>query len=153
MTFIHPKSDVANCTIGDGTKVWQFVVILEGAKIGRNCNICANSLIEGGAIIGDDVTVKSGVSIWDGVIIMDNVFVGPNATFTNDLFPRSKSQPDSYINTIIEVGASIGANATILAGTKIGKYSMIGAGAVVTSDVPEYAVVVGNPARRMSHLT
>ena len=94
MSFIHPKSDVAKCSIGDGTKVWQFVVILEGAKIGRNCNICANSLIEGGAVIGNDVTVKSGVSIWDGITIMDNVFVGPNATFTNDLLPRSKSNPD-----------------------------------------------------------
>lgn len=147
MSFIHPLADVAECSIGEGTKVWQFVVILKGAKIGQDCNICAQTLIEGGVVVGDKVTVKSGVQLWDGTKVEDGVFIGPNATFTNDRYPRSKQYPDAFSGTRICKGASIGANATILPGITIGKEAMVGAGAVVTQDVPPRAVVVGNPAR------
>ncbi|GAO34672.1 isomerase [Sulfuricella sp. T08] len=145
--FVHQLSDVQSQTIGDGTKIWQFCVVLEGAKIGKDCNICAHVLIETEVIIGDRVTVKSGVQLWDGIEVEDDVFIGPNATFTNDLFPRSKQYPERFEKTLIEKGSSIGANATILAGVRVGKYAMVGAGAVVTKDVPPYAIVVGNPAR------
>ena len=146
MSFIHPKSEVGSCLIGNNTKIWQFVVILDGAKIGSDCNICAHSLIEGNVSIGNRVTIKSGVFIWDGLIIEDDVFIGPSATFTNDLFPRSKEHKKAYPKTKISTGASIGANATILAGITIGAHAMVGAGSVVTKDVPDYAIVVGNPA-------
>ena len=152
MSYIHPKSDVAACTIGKGTKIWQFVVILEGATIGKDCNICAHTLIEGGVVIGDRVTIKSGVFVWDGVTIKDDVFVGPGVTFTNDLYPRSKQHQVVFPETIINQGASIGANATILAGIKVGEYAMIGAGSVVVKDVPKNAVVAGNPAKILRYL-
>ncbi len=152
MSFIHPKSDVAKCTIGLGTKVWQFVVILEGAKIGIDCNICAHSLIEGDVVIGDRVTIKSGVFIWNGVTLEDDVFIGPSVTFTNDIFPRSKMHLDTLIKTTVGEGASIGANATLLAGIHIGKGAMVGAGSVVVNDVPDNAVVVGNPAKILRYL-
>jgi len=145
--FIHKLSDVQSTNIGIGTRIWQFVIILEGARIGANCNICANSLIEGDVVIGNDVTVKSGVYIWDGTIIEDGVFVGPCCVFTNDKFPRSKKYPKEFSKIIIKKNASIGANATILPGITIGENSMVGAGAVVTKDVPDNVVVVGNPAR------
>lgn len=147
MSFIHNLSDVADCTIGQGTKIWQFVVVLRGAQIGENCNICANVLIEGDVVIGNHVTIKSGVQIWDGTRIEDHVFIGPNATFTNDMFPRSKVYPEKYLGILIKKGASVGANATILPGITIGENAMVGAGAVVISDVPANAVVVGNPAK------
>ncbi len=147
MSFIHPLADVAESYIGEGTKVWQFVVILKGARIGRDCNICAQTLLEGDVIIGDRVTVKSGVQLWDGTRVEDDVFIGPNATFTNDTYPRSKQYPDEFSGIRICKNASIGANATILPGVTIGKDAMVGAGAVVTQDVPPKAVVVGNPAR------
>jgi acetyltransferase-like isoleucine patch superfamily enzyme len=147
VSFIHPLADVAECTIGEGTKVWQFVVILKGAKIGRDCNICAQTLIEGDVVVGDRVTVKSGVQLWDGTCVEDDVFVGPNATFTNDSYPRSKQYPDKFSGIRICKHASIGANATILPGITVGKEAMVGAGSVVTQDVPPKAVVVGNPAR------
>lgn len=147
MSFIHPLADAAECTIGEGTKVWQFAVILKGAKIGRDCNICAQTLIEGDVVLGDRVTVKSGVQLWDGTRVEDDVFIGPNATLTNDPYPRSKQYPDEFSCIRICKNASIGANATILPGITIGEEAMVGAGAVVTQDVPPKAVVVGNPAR------
>ena len=144
--MIHPLSDVQTSSIGEDTKVWQFSVILAGAEIGRNCNICAHTLIENDVRIGNNVTIKSGVYIWDGITLEDNVFIGPCVAFTNDKKPRSKQYPDSFAKTIIAEGASIGANATILPGIKIGKNALVGAGAVVTKDVPENAIVIGNPA-------
>src|SRR5665647_1571223 len=145
--MIHPLADVQSKTIGENTRIWQFCVIFERAKIGANCNICAQVLIENDVVIGDSVTVKSGVQLWDGVRIEDNVFIGPNATFTNDLFPRSKVYPEQFLQTIVKAGASIGANATILPGVVIAEGAMIGAGAVVTRSVPPNAIVVGNPAQ------
>ncbi len=152
MSYIHPLADVADCSIGDGTNVWQFVVILEGARIGDDCNICAHTLIEGEVTIGNRVTVKSGVQLWDGTKIEDDVFIGPNVTFTNDLYPRSKQYPDSYQSITICKMASIGANATILPGITVGEKAMVGAGAVVTVDVPPRAVVAGNPARILRYI-
>lgn len=146
MSFIHPLADVATSFIGKGSRVWQFVVILKGARIGEDCNICAQSLIEGDVILGDRVTVKSGVQIWDGTRIEDDVFIGPNVTFTNDPYPRSKEYPEQFLGILIKRNSSIGANATLLPGITIGEYAMVGAGAVVTKDVPAHAVVVGNPA-------
>lgn len=147
MSYIHPLSDVAECSIGEGTNVWQFVVILQGAIIGRDCNICAQTLIEGDVVIGDRVTIKSGVQIWDGTRIQEDVFIGPNVTFSNDLYPRSKKHPTKYFGITIEKGASIGANATLLPGVTIGQNAMVGAGAVVTTNIPANAVAIGNPAR------
>ncbi len=144
---IHPLSDVQSEDIGGGTLIWQFCVILPNAKIGKNCNICAQVLIEGDVVVGDNVTIKSGVQLWDGVRIENDVFIGPNATFANDLFPRSKQYPTKFLQTIVKAGASVGANATILPGITIGENAMVGAGAVVTKDVPAMAVVAGNPAK------
>lgn len=145
--MIHPLSDVQTSDIGEGTRVWQFSVILKGAKIGDNCNICAHTLVEGDVLIGDNVTVKSGVYLWDGITLEDNVFIGPCVAFTNDKTPRSKQYPEEFLRTTIRRGASIGANATILPGLTLGENCMVGAGAVVTKNVPPYAVVVGNPAK------
>lgn len=147
MSRVHPLSDVKTLKIGKTTRVWQYSVILEGAEIGENCNICAHTFIENDVVIGNNVTVKSGVYLWDGLRVEDNVFIGPNATFTNDLLPRSQKYPKAFANITLRKGASVGANATILPGLTVGEYAMIGAGAVVTKDVPEYAVVVGNPAK------
>ena len=144
--FIHPLSDVMSTKIGQKTKVWQYSVILPKAVIGENCNICAHTLIENDVVIGNNVTVKSGVYIWDGITLKDNVFIGPCVTFTNDKKPRSKQYPDEFPKTVVEEGASIGANATLLPGITIGKNALIGAGAVVTKSVPENAIMVGNPA-------
>lgn len=145
--YIHSLSDVQSNQIGEGTRVWQFSIILENAKIGTECNICAHTLIENDVTIGNRVTVKSGVYIWDGATIEDNVFIGPCVAFTNDKLPRSKVYPEHFSRIHIKKNASIGANATLLAGVTIGAYAMVGAGAVVTKDVPDYAVVVGNPAK------
>ncbi|MCP1265086.1 acyltransferase [Aeromonas hydrophila] len=145
--YIHSLSDVQSNQIGEGTRVWQFSIILENAKIGTECNICAHTLIENDVTIGNRVTVKSGVYIWDGATIEDNVFIGPCVAFTNDKLPRSKVYPEQFSRIHIKKNASIGANATLLAGVTIGAYAMVGAGAVVTKDVPDYAVVVGNPAK------
>ena len=144
---IHPLADVQSTQIGEETRIWQFCVVLPGAKIGKNCNVCAQVLIENDVVVGDNVTIKSGVQLWDGLRIEDNVFIGPNATFTNDPFPRSKVHSKKRLLTIIKAGASIGANSTILPGVTIGEGSMIGAGAVITRPVPSNAIVVGNPGR------
>lgn len=144
---IHPLSDVQSKSIGQGTRIWQFVVVLPGATIGADCNICAHVLIENDVLIGDRVTVKSGVQLWDGVRLENDVFVGPNATFTNDLRPRSRQRPEKFPITRVCRGASIGANATLLPGITIGEGAMVGAGAVVVRDVPPGVTVVGNPAR------
>ncbi len=152
MSFIHPLADVAECQIGKGTRVWQFVVVLKGARIGSDCNICAQTLIESDVVIGDRVTVKSGVQIWDGSVIGNDVFIGPNATFSNDPYPRSKQYPEKFNGVTIKNGASIGANATLLPGITVGEKALVGAGAVVTKDVPPRAVVIGNPAKIIRYL-
>jgi len=144
---IHPLSDVQSSRIGDHTRIWQFCVILPGARIGSDCNISSHVFIENQVRIGDRVTVKTGVQLWDGIVIEDDVFIGPNATFTNDRFPRSKRGYVERPVTTVRNGASIGANATILPGLTIGRSAMVGAGAVVTKDVPDLAIVKGNPAR------
>ncbi len=146
--FIHPNSDVQSQHIGEGTRVWQYVVILPGASIGRDGNICSHCFIENKVVVGDRVTVKCGVQLWDGVTLEDDVFVGPNVTFTNDLHPRSRNPDAKLLPTVVKKGASIGANATILAGVTIGEGAMVGAGAVVTKNVPAGVTVVGNPARQ-----
>ncbi len=143
---IHPLADVQSDTIGEGTRIWQFVVIMKGATIGRDCNICAHSLVEGGVSIGDRVTVKSGVFLWEGMVVEDEVFIGPNATFTNDPFPRSLQRVD-YPLTTLKRGCSVGAGAVILPGLTIGERAMIGAGAVVTRSVGPDEIWVGNPAK------
>lgn len=150
--FIHPLSDVQSKKIGEGTRVWQFSIVFVDATIGENCNICAHTLIENEVTIGNNVTIKSGVYIWDGIDIEDDVFIGPCVAFTNDKNPRSKQYPEEYLKTVIKKGASIGANATILPGITLGNHCMVGAGAVVTKDVPDYAVVVGNPAKIIKYL-
>ena len=149
---VHKLADVLSNNIGAGTNIWQFVVVLPAAIIGKDCNICSHCLIENDVILGDRVTVKSGVQLWDGIRIADDVFIGPNVTFANDVFPRSKIYPKTFESVIIECGASIGANATILPGIVIGKKSMIGAGSVVTKNVPENAVVIGNPAKVIKYI-
>lgn len=147
MSKIHPTADVQTDKIGIGTQVWQYCVLLKGAEIGKNCNINYNVFIENDVKIGDNVTIKPGVQIWDGVMLEDNVFIGPNVTFTNDLMPRSKQYPEVFLKTIVKKGASIGANATIVAGNTIGENAMIGAGSVVTKDVPANEIWMGNPAK------
>lgn len=150
--MIHKLADVQSNNIGKNSKVWQFAVIFKDAIIGSNCNICAHTLIENDVFIGNNVTVKSGVYIWDGIHIEDNVFIGPCVSFANDKYPRSKQYPDEFPKTLIKKGASIGANATILPSIIIGTNAMIGAGAVVTKDVPDNAVVVGNPAKVIRYI-
>jgi len=145
--FAHPNAIVESENIGKGTRIWAFAHVLPGAVIGEDCNLCDQTFVENDVTIGNRVTIKSGVQLWDGITIEDDVFIGPNATFTNDPFPRSKQYPQNYSRTLIRKGASIGANATILPGVTIGKSAMVGAGAVVTKDIPPFAVVVGNPAR------
>lgn len=153
MIRIHPSSDVQTSQIGEGTNVWQFCVILPHSIIGDNCNICAHVLIENDVVVGNNVTIKSGVQLWDGVMLEDDVFIGPNVTFTNDLLPRSKVYNKEFVKTIVKKGASIGANATIICGTTIGQYAMIGAGSVITKDVPANTLWYGNPAKQHGYIT
>ncbi|MGV9776869.1 WxcM-like domain-containing protein [Streptosporangium sp. NPDC003464] len=151
--LIHPQALCESTAIGAGTRVWAFAHVLPGARIGAECNICDGVFVENDVVLGDRVTVKCGVQIWDGTTIEDDVFVGPNATFTNDPFPRSKVRPEAFARTVIRSGASIGANSTILPGVEVGTGAMVGAGAVVTRSVPPNAVVVGNPARIKGYVT
>jgi acetyltransferase-like isoleucine patch superfamily enzyme/dTDP-4-dehydrorhamnose 3,5-epimerase-like enzyme len=145
--YEHELSLVESANVGRNTRVWAFAHILPGAVIGEDCNVCDHVFIENDVIVGDRVTIKSGVQLWDGIRLGDDVFVGPNATFTNDPFPRSRVYQDGVVHTVVERNASIGANATVLPGVRIGQNAMVGAGAVVTTDVPANAIVMGNPAR------
>lgn len=145
--FVHPQGICESTRVGDGTRIWAFAHVLPGAAIGRDCNICDHVFVENDVVLGDCVTVKCGVQLWDGVRIGDGVFIGPNATFTNDKFPRSKAHQAVLPTTLVAAGASIGANATVLPGVVVGAEAMVGAGSVVTADVPPGAVVMGNPAR------
>lgn len=147
MAKIHPLSDVQSDNIGDGTMIWQYCIVLKNAVIGENCNINCQVFIENDVKIGNNVTIKPGVQIWDGVTLEDNVFIGPNVTFTNDLFPKSKNTNFEMKKTLVKKGASIGANATILAGITIGENALIGAGSVVTKNVPDNEIWIGNPAK------
>jgi acetyltransferase-like isoleucine patch superfamily enzyme len=149
--FIHERALVETETIGPGTRVWPFAHVMQGARVGADCNICDHSYIEGDVVLGDRVTIKSGVYLWDGLRVEDDVFIGPHATFTNDRFPRSR-QPFELAITTIKRGASIGAGAVVLPGITIGEEAMVGAGAVVTKDVPPRTIVVGNPARVVREL-
>ena len=144
--FKHARALVESTYVGPGTRIWAFSHVMPGARIGADCNVCDHTFVEGDVIVGDRVTIKSGVYLWDGIRLDDDVFVGPQATFTNDPFPRSK-RPFDCATTRVRRGASIGAGAVILPGLTVGAGAMVGAGAVVTKDVPERAVVVGNPAR------
>lgn len=151
--MIHPLSDVQSKNIGENTNVWQFCVVLPNAKIGKNCNICSHCFIENDVVIGDNVTIKCGVQIWDGMKIEDNVFIGPNVTFCNDRYPKSRNKDWKLEPVIIKKGAMIGANATILPGVTIGENTIIGAGAVVTKDVGDNEKIIkcNNIIERIEH--
>jgi acetyltransferase-like isoleucine patch superfamily enzyme len=149
--FIHERALVESDSIGPGTRIWAFAHVMPGAVIGADCNICDHTYVEGDVVIGDRVTIKSGVYLWDGLRVEDDVFIGPQATFTNDPFPRSKRDFELPITTV-RAGASIGAGAVLLPGVTVGERAMVGAGAVVTKDVPSDVVVVGNPARVIRRL-
>ncbi|NJN27813.1 MAG: N-acetyltransferase [Cyclobacteriaceae bacterium] len=150
---VNPLSEVQTTAIGEGTTIWQYCVVLKGARIGNNCNINCQVFIENDVVIGNNVTIKPGVQIWDGITLEDDVFIGPNVTFTNDLVPRSKHYPDTFLRTTICRGASLGANATILGGITIGAYAVIGAGSVVTKDIPPFTLWYGNPAIHKGYVT
>ena len=148
--FIHKLADAVPDNIGEGTNIWQFCVVLPGARIGKNCNICSHCFIENEVVVGDNCTIKNGVQLWDGITIEDNVFIGPNATFTNDAYPRSirdKSNNFSYQKTVIKKGASIGGGAVILPGVTIGYNALIGAGAIVADNVEDGQVVIGQKSK------
>jgi len=148
----HQTALVESIQIGEGTRVWAYAHILPGAQIGRDCNICDHTFIENDVIIGDRVTIKCGVQLWDGLRVEDDVFIGPNATFTNDRFPRSAQHLAEYPRTVIKRGASIGANATLAPGIVIGEMAMVGAGAVVTHNAPPHSKLAGNPARIIGYV-
>ena len=149
--FVHPQGLCESREVGAGTRIWAFAHVMEGARVGRDCNVGDHSFIESGAVVGSGVVVKNGVSIWDKVSIEDEVFLGPNMVFTNDRVPRAalETPPEELLPTLVRRGASIGANATVLCGVTIGEGALVGAGSVVLRDVPAFALVVGNPARRI----
>ncbi len=149
---IHSLADVQSVKIGEETIIWQFAIVLSGAEIGARCNINCHTFIENNVMVGDNVTIKSGVYLWDGLRIEDNVFIGPNVTFTNDKYPKSKQYPEDFQTTVLQKGASIGANSTILGGVTIGENSLIGAGSVVTKSVPSNELWIGNPAKFIKRL-
>lgn len=144
--YVHPNALVESDDIGKDTRIWAFAHVLKNVKIGDDCNLCDYVFVESDVTIGNRVTIKNGISVWAGVTIEDDVFLGPNCVLTNDLYPRSKGYSEQ-VTTLIKKGASIGANATIICGNTLGKYSMVGAGAVVTKDIPDFALVIGNPAK------
>lgn len=146
LTFYHPTAEVKSKNIGEGTSIWQFCVVLPNAVIGSNCNLNYSVFVENDVIIGNNVTIKSGVQLWDGMRIENNVFISPNVAFTNDIKPRSKCYPREFLQTTVKEGASIGANSTIIGGVTIGKYAMVGAGSVVTKNIPDFTLWYGNPA-------
>lgn len=146
--YVHPSSLVETADVGRGTTVWAFVHLLSGVRVGRNCNICDHCFAEAGVVLGDNVTLKCGIYLWHGTTLEDDVFVGPNVVFTNDVHPRSKNKDFRIKPVVVRKGASLGANSTILAGTTVGPYALIGIGAVVTRDVPAHALMYGNPARQ-----
>lgn len=149
---IHPTSDVQTEKIGSGTVIWQYTVVLPGAVIGNNCNINAHCFIENNVVIGNNVTLKCGVYIWDGIYIEDDVFVGPSVAFMNNKYPRSKKYPQKHIGAYVEKGVSFGANSTIMGEIRIGRYALIGAGSVVTKNVPNNTLWMGNPARQIAYV-
>ena len=152
--FIHDKAICESNSVGAGTRIWAFAHVMEGAVVGENCNIGECCLIESGAVLGSNVTVKNGVNVWRGVTCEDDVFLGPSCVLTNDLDPRSanKKTPDQLLTTLIRKGATIGANATLLCDITIGAHAFVGAGAVVTKDVPPFGLVYGNPARLVGYI-
>ena len=148
--FVHPKGLCESDDVGEGTRVWAFAHVLSGAVVGHDCNICDHAFVEGGARLGNNVTVKNGVLVWDRVTIEDDVFLGPAMVFTNDFMPRAaiKKGHDALLDTVVRRGVTIGANATVVCGVAIGEHAFIGAGAVVVADVPAHALVLGNPGRQ-----
>jgi acetyltransferase-like isoleucine patch superfamily enzyme len=146
--FVHPSSLVETNDVGEGTAIWAFVHFLAGVRVGQNCNICDHCFAESGVVLGNNVTLKCGIYLWNGTTLEDDVFVGPNVVFTNDVHPRSKNRDYTLRPVLVRKGASLGANSTILAGTTVGRYALVGIGAVVTRDVPDYALIYGNPARQ-----
>jgi UDP-2-acetamido-3-amino-2,3-dideoxy-glucuronate N-acetyltransferase len=152
--FKHPMAIVESGRVGPGTRVWAFAHVMEGAQIGAHCNICDHVFVESHVMIGNQVTIKNGVAVWDGVTLEDSVFVGPNVAFTNDKNPRAvvKKTREQFLPTLVREGASLGANSTIVCGVTIGCHAFVGAGAVVTKDVPDYGLVVGNPARLIGYI-
>jgi UDP-2-acetamido-3-amino-2,3-dideoxy-glucuronate N-acetyltransferase len=146
--YVHPQALCETSDIGERSRVWAFAHVMKDVRIGADCNVGDHAFVESGVVIGDRVTIKNGVAVWNGVTIEDDVFLGPNCVLTNDLVPRSRVWHDANVPTLIRRGASVGANATIVAGHTLGEYCMVGAGAVVTKNIPPYALVIGNPARQ-----
>jgi acetyltransferase-like isoleucine patch superfamily enzyme len=153
MLSIHPTALVASREIGEGTRIWAFVNVLAGARIGRDCNICDRCFIENDVVLGDRVTVKCGVSLYDGLVLEDGVFVGPDVTFSNDPRPRSGRHLETYPRTRVREGASLGAGTILLPGITVGRFAMVGAGALLTRDVPDFALVYGSPAQVHGHVS
>ena len=149
--FIHPQAIVETADVGAGTRIWAFSHVMNGVRLGANCNVGEHCYLESGVVIGDDVVIKNGVAVWEGVTVEDRAFLGPNCVFTNDVYPRSKIV-HQRVRTTVREGASIGANATILCGLEIGRYSLVGAGSVVTHNVPDFALVTGNPAQLRAYI-